>query len=243
MALTAHDTVGFEPIYNKSHTPHNVRLYDAATGTTYTKGTLVTVVNGLLANLTTTSLGAAATPFPVAGVVAETVVTTDGSKKVAVYQVDDQVFRVSFTGHADVTASANSTVLNRFHTTLASNATKAIGSLIYIYEGPGKGAMRTILTGTTGTNLFTISGEWPTLPTTASKAIITSAISTAAVVSDGMNVGRQLKIAPAGKKVHTTPPTFAEGYINVVAIDPANLKVDVAIASGKAFTSFGSGTT
>lgn len=248
MTLSAHNTVGFEKSYNKSGFQTNPLLYEGATATTYTKGTLLGIIPagqasaGLLTSITGASTVGVA--MQIAGVAAETKTTTDSNKHVKVWPVKDEVFTVSFTDHADVTASATSTAKNHFNTTLASNSTLAIGSPIYIYEGPGKGDVKVITASSTANNRFTVSGEFSALPTTASKAIILAPISTASTVSAGANVGSQLRVSTgSASKVSVKSAAVGIGYVNVLGIDHKNLTMDVRIAPAKSLIGQGNTAT
>lgn len=251
MTHTAHNTVGFEKSYNKSFTPTNPLLYEGATGTTYTKGTLLGIQPagqasaGLLASLNGESTVDENTL--IVGVAAETKTTTDSDHDLKVWPINNEVFTVSFDGHWDVSGNKTSTADNRFHPNAETDSTggagaEAVGALLYMYEGPCKGDVRTITghtTGAAGTSLFTVSGEFSATPTTASKAVILVEKSSDDIKA-GANVGSQLKLSTASaSKVSIKKATFADGYINVLSVDPANLKMDVMIAPAKSALQYG----
>lgn len=255
MAHTAHNTVGFEKAYNKSGFLQNAVLYEGATATTYTMGTLVGILPagqasaGLLTSLTGASTIDDNTV--IVGVAAETKTTTDSDKKVKVWPVINEVFKVSFDGHWDVAANKTSTATNRFHPNAETDSTggagaEAVGALMYIYEGPGKGDIKTITghtTGAAGTAVLTVSGAFSALPTTASKAVILVA-SSGNDRDAGVNVGSQLRISTASaSKVSVKKPAYGDGYVNVLSIDPKNLTMDVMIAPAKAVMTYGKTTT
>ena len=229
MTLTANNSVGFEKSYNKALAPANAILFDGATATTYTKGRLVGISNGLLSELSGTSTANAS--LPIAGVVAETKVTTDSDKKVKVHQGQNEVFTVSFDGHEDATISG-STADNQVKLTSDSTAS-AIGKLVHIYEGPAQGDAQVISASSTstGTLTLTVSGEFAQRPTSG-KAIVAS-----------IQPGTFLKVstANASKVAAGAGQTAGVGQVIVQSADPGNLKVDVLLAPNK--TIFGMGQT
>ena len=255
MTHTAHNTVGFEKSYHKSGFATNPLLYEGATATTYTKGTLLGIIPAGLASAgLLTSLSGASTvgaDMQIAGVAAETKTTTNNDKHVKVWPVKDEVFTVSFDGHWDIAANKASTADNRFHPNAETDSTAGTGvevrgALMHMYEGPCKGDTKTILTHTTGaagTSVLIVSGEFSATPTTASKAIILADYdSTTKELHDGSNVGSQLKLSTASaSKVSVKSAAVGTGYINVLGVDPKNLTMDVRIAPPK--TLIGQGNT
>ncbi len=256
MAHSAYNTVGFEKSYNKSGWQQNPVAYDGATATTYTKGTLVGILpagqagGGVLTSITGASTIDGATV--IAGVCAETKVTTDSDKSVKVWPTIGEVFKVSFDGYWDVAANKASTALNRFHANAITDSTggagaEAVGALMYIYDGPGKGDMRTITghtTGAAGTNVFTVSGAFSALPTTATNAVLLVNRGSTGLVYAGANVGSQLRVSTASaSKVSIKKPLLGDGYLNVLSIDPKNLTMDVMIAPAKTAIQYGKTTT
>lgn len=255
MAHTAYNTVGFERAYNKSGFTGNPVPMEGSTGTTYTEGTLLAILPagqadaGLLTTLTGASTVDGNTV--IAGVCAETITTTDSAKHVKVWPVVNEVFKVTFDGHYDVAANKTSTATNRFHPNAETDSTggagaEAVGALLYIYEGPGKGDIRTITghtTGAAGTSVFTVSGAFSALPTTDSKAVILVEKSSDDIKA-GANVGSQLRLSTASSsKVSIKKPALGDGYINVLSIDPKNLTMDVMIAPAKTAMEYGKTTT
>ncbi len=241
MALTATDTYGFERKYSKTGFPTNPVSYVGSTGTTYTMGRLATIPtptgSGMLTTLTST--GNVTNTNPIIGVIAETKTCTSTDYMVKVYDNPFDVFRVSFVGHADI-ACGGSTVANKFTMAISTTASTAAnlmkGSLIYIYEGPGKGDVRTVTANTKADpGVITVAPAFSAIPTTASKAIVLCGISTSGKTDTrGVNVGTpMLKLSTASSAKVKIDPLANNNYLNVVAIDPANLTMDVMIAPAK----------
>ena len=232
MSYDVKDTKGFEFRYNLAGFPANARVYEGATGTTYTRGTLATMgANGLIASAATTLDDAKATP--IVGVIAETKETTDDDKMISIFDNPLNVYEVSVAGHTDKTVtrstSDNTIAVDNMGSSTASGLA---GTLIHIYDGPGKGQTRTILSNTTSNSTgdtITISGKWDQRPTSASKAVVLTAYSTSASVK-GINIGARAELNTT-KKLHVVPTAYTNGYLNVLKVHPEKLTAEVVISA------------
>ncbi len=236
MTLTAQNTVGFERSYNKSLVPSNPINMEGSTGTTYTIGRIVGISDGLLSEFSGASSASAA--VPIAGVIAETVETTDDEKKVKVHQGHAEVFTVSFDGHTDFTVNG-STADNQVKFVDGTTVPPLVGTMVHIYEGPGKGDTRVVTVSTAASTIttphtLTISGNFSQRPTTASKGIVTAA-----------RPGQFLKVSTvsASKVDGGTAATAGTGQVLVQSVDLANLKADVMIAPNKSIYGMGQTAT
>ena len=244
MTLTAMNTVGFERSYNKSDFPGNAVFYDATTGTEFKKGSLAAIAPAGEANaglaVPVTSTSTINEALTLVGVVAEDKTTTDDDRRVKINAIDGEVYTVSFDGHLDV-ACGGSTAQNEFKLAVSTSGSTVAndlrGALMYIYDGPGKGSKNTITAHTKGaanTAKVVVSGNFLAQPTTASKAIILAPYnSSTKKIIKGANIGSFLRVSTAARKVSIAGKAAGEGYLNVLSVDPANLKMDVMIAPSK----------
>ena len=251
MALTATDTYGFERKYSKTGFPTNPVSYAGSTGTTYTMGRLATIPapsgSGMLVTLTST--GSVTNTNPIIGVIAETKTCTPTDYMVKVYDNPFDVYKVSFDGHTDL-ACGGSTASNQFKMAISTTASTAAnlmkGSLIHIYEGPGKGDTRTVTANTAASpGVITVAPAFSATPTTASKAVVLCGMTTAGKTdTKGVNVGTpMLKVSSNSDGKVRIDPSNTNNYLNVVDIDPANLTMDVMIAFTKHAFGMGQSTT
>ena len=241
MALTARETVGFERKYAKHGFPTNPVSYVGSSGTTYTKGRLATLPaptgSGMLVSLTSTI--DVTNTNPIIGVIAETKTCTATDWTVKVYDNPFDVFKVSFVGHADLAcgaSTAQNTYTMAISTTESTAADLMKGSMLYIYEGPGNGDVRTITANTKADpGVITVAPQFSATPTTASKAIVLCGVSTSGATDEkGVNVGTpMLKLSTVSAAKVKIAALDNNNYLNVVDIDPANLTMDVMIALTK----------
>jgi len=229
-ALPISATNGFEFKYNKAGFPANSILYEGTSGVTYTQGELVYLTAGsLLAVMTTSIISTVATP--VLGVVAATVTCdTSSYRKVPVYDNPLNVYEVTFAGHVDTTATAGAaTTITPTSGVFSTAANTYAGSLVYLYEGPGKGDVRSIATHTAANpTVITINGSWSATPTTATKMIILSDLSSGDSTNAGINVGQRKRVATS-KTVSVLKQTGTDGYISIIGVNPEKLTCDVMI--------------
>ena len=233
MAYTATATNGFEFKYNKAGFPANSILYEGTSGTTYTKGQLAYLTAGSMLAVATTSL-ISTVGTPLVGVVAATVTcsTKSTERKVPVYDNPLNVYEVSFEGHVDSTATAGAAnTITPTSGVFSTAANTYAGSLIYLYEGPGKGDVRSIASHTAANpTVITINGEWSATPTTATKMVILSDLSSGDSTHAGINVGQRKRCEDTAKKVSALRQTGTDGYLNIVGVNPEKLTCDVMIS-------------
>jgi len=244
MALTANNTVGFEPVYNKAGFPANPTAYEGSSGTEYVRGSLLRMVNGLAATMTYASTPNVAAP--IIGVCAETKTLTTADRMIKVYQPDGQVFKVTFAHQKDV-ACYGSSASNQFRaSTSAANlwgvaTTTGIKALIHIYSGPGKGDTRVITTHSSGadsTLIMTVSSPFSATPTTDSIAIV---LADTTGLQYPTNIGALLKLSSDSNLKLSALTSAAAGdcYAVVQSVDMANLTMDVMIAPSKTVMGLG----
>jgi len=188
MTLTASRTsVGFEKVGNLLGIPSNPRKYELTPGSTFDKGQMVYLSAGKVTAATTTANN-------ILGVMAEKVAATANTTGTVtygyVYDNPFDEFRVTFTGHIDGVVET-CTAANQFTdaTYAATTADDTLnGALLYIYEGPGKGDIRTVSDYETATALVYVDKNFSETLTTNTKYICLAATSGAAV-GDSVNVG------------------------------------------------------
>lgn len=247
MALTAYDSAGFEHCRNAAGFPHNAIKYAGSTGTTYTKGTPVVMSAGKLLELAYNAGPTAA--LPIVGICAETKTCATDDYMVQVIPTDGNVFNVTFVDHYDATCSGSS-ASNQFKIGVSSSlnaSTSAVnGALLYIYEGPSKGDLVTVIGNTTGgstsvTTLY-VAPPFSASPTTLSKAVISAAYSSA-IWAFPKNVGSIVKRSTdsASKVSLSVLDSSTMAVFAIQNVDMPNLKMDVTIAPSKAV--FGLETT
>lgn len=245
MALTATATNGLEFNYTKAGHPANPVVFEGSSGVTYTKGRLAALTSGLLVTQTSTHVGAQIRPF--VGVFAETVTTTATDREVKVYDNPHNVYTVSFDGHNDSTvAGSTSDTTIKLTSVNATVANRLAGNLIHVYDGPGKGTTKTVVSNTAASpSIITVSGNWTQRPTTASSAVaICNTSSTVGAAGNiGANVGRCVLLSTAAGKVSCRAATLGgANQFAVVGVDPANLTLDVVIRPTKSYLGFGTAT-
>jgi len=225
MALTASRTTnGFEPKYNKlGGIVDNAVEYELTPGAAFSAGDMVVLTANKVAK-------AAANATNVLGVMAETIAAADNPATTKtmgrVYDNPFIVYRCSFADHRDASATGGTT------TTLVDTALSTSsdddwnGALLYIYEGPAVGSIRTVKDYTGSSDTLTVEEPFPTAPTTASKYILLGAGGAGDVINRG-SIGVDLK----DENTIDANATIANeaGPLVVMAIDPANLMMDVMI--------------
>lgn len=224
MALTASRTTqGFEPVRNLLGFAQNPVKYELTPGIAVTKGDMLVLTAGKVAK-------AAANATNVLGVAAESIAAaanpSDETTKIGVYDNPFNVYRCSFTGHRDATATGGTT------TTLVDTALSTSsddvwnGALLYIYEGAAAGSIRTVTDYTGATDTLTVSEPFPVAIDTTSKYILLGA----GAASDVINVG-SIGVDIVDENTIDSNATIGSeaGPLAVLAIDPANLTMDVLI--------------
>lgn len=248
MTLTAYDSMGFEHCRNAAGFPPNAIKYEGSTGTTYTRGAPVVLSAGKLLELAHDA--SPTTALPIVGICAETKTCATDDYMVEVVPTDGNVFTVTITGHQDVTCNGASTAANQFNiaqsSSLNTSATAIAGALIHIYEGPGKGDTRAIMSNSTGSSVgatrVTVAPPFSATPTTASKAVMLCDYSSGAW-GFPKNIGDLVarSTASALKTRVAVLDSSALAMFAIQSADMANLKIDVTIAPTK--TVFGLETT
>lgn len=225
MALVASRTTnGFEVVRHLFGFNPNPRQYELTPGVAFRKGDLVVLSAGKVAK-------ASAGATNVLGVMAEDVPLESNptGKTTYGYVFDDPflVFRCSFTGHRDATATGGSTT-TLVDTALPTSADNVWnGALLYVYDGPGAGAVRTVKAYTGATDTLQVEEPFPRAITNQSKYILLGA---ASAVGDVINVGsigvnvQNERLINAGGSVASEA-----GPLAVLAIYPKDLMMDVLI--------------
>ncbi len=225
MALTAsRTTVGFERIGNRYNPAQNPHKYELTPNTAFNKGDMVVLTNGKVAK-------AAANAVNVLGVMAETIAQADnpatGITYGYVYDDPFDIFRCSFVDHLDSTATGGTatTLIDTALTTSTDDVWN--GALLYIYDGPGKGDIRTVSDYTGASDTLTVTKPFSATPTTATKYILLGAATAAGDVINVGSVGVDLK----NEKTIDANATIASeaGPLVVLDIDPAELMMTVMI--------------
>jgi len=225
MALEAkRPAYGFERVTNKFGFPANPTVYELTPGVEFKAGDLVVLQSGRVAK-------AAPGATNVLGVMAESVDATKnlGGKvtRGAVYDNPFDVFRCRFSGHRDAQAtggSANTLVDANLNVTTDG---AFVGALLYVYEGPGAGAIRTVVEYYGATRTFEVEEPFPEPVTNESRYILLGAGTQA---GDAINVGTvgvnilDARTINAGGSVVGEP-----GPLVVLSIDVQNLTMDVLI--------------
>lgn len=217
-------TDGFELIRNLANVTDNPVELELTPNTAFARGDIVVWVNGKIAK-------AAANATNIAGVMAETIAQADnpaaGLTYGKVYTNPLNVYRCSFVDHRDAAATGGTTT-TLIDTAIGNSAdNRWRGALLYIYEGPGAGSMRTVSAHTNATTTLTVTYPFPVAPTAASKYILLGSVGADANHVNVGVVGIDLKdentIDANGAVVNEAGPLTA------VAIYPKDLMMDVVI--------------
>lgn len=226
MALVASRiTMGFEFVRNLAGFAPNPVDYELTPGEAFQKGDLVVFNNGKVTKATASTTG------QVLGVMAETITASlDDITYGKVYDNPFNVYRVTFADHRDATATGGSTT-TLVDTTLPTSADDVWnGALLYVYEGPGAGSIRTVADYTGATDTLTVTKPFPEAITSASKYILLGA---AAVVGDVINVGKAGIVLKDSRTVDANASVLSGGNevgpLACVAIYPKDLMMDVII--------------
>ena len=236
MSYTAErTTVGFEFNYHKFGFSGNPVPYELKPDQAFKKGQLVALKYP----------GQAATdcgkliPFTdsqridqdiLVGVMAETIKQADNpSDEVTygmVYDNPGNIYRVTFTNVEEIQGASDGTT-TRLDLAAVTNANNIRGTLMFIYEGPGAGHVRTITEADDGGNTISWIGAIDSITTDETKALLLSAD----VNSAGINVGSVgAKVDSDGMKVDVGQALSAtQNPIRVVRIDPKHLMMDVML--------------
>lgn len=224
MTLSANRTTnGFELIGNLMKIADNPVDCELTPGVAFLKGDMVVRTAGKIAK-------AAANAVNVVGVMAESITAAENPAAATtygkVYENPFNIYRCSFADHRDAAATGGTT------TTLVDTALSTSdndvwnGALLYIYEGPGAGCIRTVKDYVGATDTLHVEEPFTAAPTAASKYILLGAGAAGDVINVG-SVGVDLKDE---NTIDANATIGSEaGPLVVLAIDPANLTMDVMI--------------
>lgn len=186
MALTAtRVTDGFELVGNLLALTDNGVDYELTPNTAFSKGDMVVLTYGKVAK-------AAANAANVLGVMAETFTTTTNpaakTTKGKVYDNPFNIYKCSFSDHADSTATGGTTttLIDTALSTSTDNDWR--GALLYVYEGTNAGCLRTVTSYTGATDTLTVTEPFPAACDTTSKYIMLGLGGAAA--NDVINLGK-----------------------------------------------------
>lgn len=178
-------SVGFEPIYNKTlNAIPNPVAYELTPATAFAQGDMVTITEGKLAK------AAAGTVANVVGVMAESISAANNPAGTItygkVYDHPDNVYRCSFADHRDAAATGGD--IDTLIDTALSTSSNDVwnGALLYVYEGPSAGSIRTVSDYVGASDSLDVDQDFPEAITTASKYILLGA---GAEANDVINVG------------------------------------------------------
>lgn len=186
MALTASRiTMGFEPVYNKAlgSVPNPVE-YELTPNTAFSRGDMVVLAAGKLTKASASSVA------DIIGVMAESIAAADNPSgsitNGSVYDHPGNVYRCTFADHRDASATGGSTTTLVDTNLSTSNNDVWNGALLYVYDGPSAGSIRTVSDYTGSSDTLDVDAAFPEAITTASKYIMLGA---AAEVNDVINEG------------------------------------------------------
>lgn len=225
MALVAKmPTYGFERVTNLLGFPTNPSKYELTPGVSFKRGDLVVLSGGRVAKATPGASN-------ILGVMAETIdATANPAGKVThglVYDNPFDVFRCSFSGHRDAVATGGSATTLVDANLSASTDDAFVGALLYVYEGPGAGAVRTVVDYDGTSKTLTVEEPFPEPITDESRYILLGAGTAAGdainVGSVGVNILDERTINAGGSIANEAGPLV------VLSIDVENLTMDVLI--------------
>lgn len=182
MALTAsYVTRGFEFVRNTQNIPAVTVPYEMTPGITINAGNMVVLTDAKVAKAT-----AGATN--VIGVAAETKTSAAGTKTyITVLDHPDNVYRCTYADHRDATATGGSTTTIEDSALPLTADGRWVGALVFVYDGPNKGEIRTVSGYTEATKTLTVADAFPEAITTASKYVLLGA---ATAAGDVINIGK-----------------------------------------------------
>lgn len=226
MTLSAsRTTAGFELVGNLMGVPDNGMEFVLTENTAFSKGDMVVLTNGKVAK-------AAANATKVLGVMAESFTTTtnpDASETLGkVYTNPYNIYRCSFTGHLDGTATASgssTTVL--VNSSLSATDDYWIGAYLYIYEGTNAGCWRIVSDSDSSDTSITVEDPFPAAIDATSKFILLGEGTSAAnlVLAPGANID----IVDENTLDSNATNASDVGPCTILRIFPADLMMDVII--------------
>lgn len=224
MAYTAsRTTAGFELVGNLMSVPDNGMEFVLTENTAFSKGDMVVLTNGKIA-------AAAAGATKVVGVMAETFTTTtnpDASETFGkIFTNPYNIYRCSFTGHLDLTATGGSTT-TLINASLNATDNYWIGALVYVYEGTNAGCSRIVSDSDSSDGSITVEKPFPAAIDTTSKFILLGEGTAAAnlVLCPGANID----IVDANTLDSNATNASDVGPCTILRIYPQDLMMDVLI--------------
>ncbi len=235
-------TIGFELRYNKAGFITNAVPYLAKGGEDFEKGELVKMENGLLEPLSDSD--SPDEDEPIVGVCAESKEDVDDGTYVAVYDSPYSVYECTFENHEDIKEDieGDDNDLKKVTIPLSSsgNANSLVGAVLYIYDGPAKGDIRTVTANSSASNTeLTVNEEFSQKPTGDSKMILVAKHDG----SDDFDISKigSLNGITDNAKIDVEKEALKDGYLNVIRIHPERLTMSVMISITK--TLYGIGQT
>ncbi len=224
MALTAKRTTnGFELVRNLIQgAAMNPVPYELTPGESFTVGDMVVLSAGRVTKATSASTS------NILGVMAETITAaTNKTTYGLVYDNPYNVYRVTFANHRDATATGGTTT-TLIDTTLPTSTDDVWnGALLYVYDGPGAGSVRTVTDYVGATDTLTVSEPFPVPITNQSKYIL---LGNGGAVGNVINVGSIGVVLKDSRTVDAGASIASEaGPLKVLAIYPDQLMMDVVI--------------
>jgi len=177
----------------------------------------------------------------ICGVAAESVTAATNAAAtetyIQVYDDPNEVFRCSFADHIDGTATGGTTTTLSDTVNLTADTNDYWnGALVYVYEGPGAGDIRTVSDFDTASDTITVTKPFSATITTSSKYIILGYATGAADLV--LNVGSNVVLKDENTIDANATNASDAGQLVIVNIIPNELMMDVMIT--KHFTSRGS---
>lgn len=219
-------TDGFELIGNLFGPAPNPVPYELTPGVAFKKGDMVVKINGKVAK-------AAANYSNILGVMAENIAAADNPAAKttygAVYDNPFNIYRCTFADHRDAAATGGAADGTTLVDTALATGTDDVwnGALLYIYEGPGIGSIRTVKDYAGTGDVITVEEPFPAQITTSSKYILLGA---AAAVGDVINIGSVGVDLKDENTIDANATIVNEaGPLAVLRISPKDLMMDVLI--------------
>ncbi len=238
MFTPARVTAGFEPLFHKMGFAPNPVPYELTPNTEFKMGDMVVLQYGKVVRATAASVSG------ILGVMAHDVKQADnpaaGLTKGLVYDNPNTIFRVSIAdmGNRDYTATggaSDGTTVTAAEATLTT-ANVFRGAMLYVYEGTNKGAIRTVsaYSNAASVGTWTVTYPFPNQCDTTTKFIVFGGASEA---NDGINVGKAGIVLKDHARVDGDAAAISSGNpvgpLVCLALDPANLWMDVMIRASK----------
>uniref|UniRef100_A0A6M3IHD9 Putative tail protein n=1 Tax=viral metagenome TaxID=1070528 RepID=A0A6M3IHD9_9ZZZZ len=220
MAYTAtRTTTGFELLYNLMNQPDLGVPRELTPSLAVVKGDMLVLTLNKVAK-------AAAGAVNVLGVAAESKTAHATTKTtVLVHENPANVYRCTFSDHLDSTATGAGSTTTLVDTALADTANAYVGGTLYIYDGAGKGEVRTISAYNGTTTLTFIEPLYEATGATSKYILIGAAVANEGI-ADG-TIGVDLKDE---NTIDADATILSEaGPLAVKKVYPVDLMMDVMI--------------